>query len=45
MTGIAGVIAIETRTAGVIVRVVEPAIEPEVAVVVVLPTAALAAIP
>jgi hypothetical protein len=45
MTGIAGVTAIEIRTAGVIVRVVEPVIEPEVADTVVLPTAALAAIP
>jgi hypothetical protein len=45
MTGIAGVTAIETRTAGVIVRIVEPVIEPEVADAVVLPTAPLAAMP
>jgi hypothetical protein len=35
--GIAGVTAMETKTAGVTVRVVEPLIEPEVAVTLVLP--------
>ena len=43
--GIAGVTAIETRTAGVTVRVVEPAIAPDVALTLVLPTATLVATP
>jgi len=41
MVGMAGVTAMETRTAGVTVRVVEPAIDPEVAVTPVLPGATL----
>ena len=45
MTGTAGVTATDTRTAGVMVRVVEPVIEPEVTDTVVLPAAALAAMP
>ena len=45
MAGMAGVTAMETRTAGVIVRVVEPVIELEVAVTVVLPTATPVAMP
>lgn len=45
MTGIAGVTAIETRTAGEMVRVVEPLIVPDVAVTVVLPKATLLATP
>jgi hypothetical protein len=43
--GIAGVTAIETRTAGVMLRAVEPLIEPTLAVTLVLPTATLAATP
>ena len=43
--GIAGVTAMETRTAGVTVTVVEPVIVPDVAVTVVLPKAALLAMP
>jgi hypothetical protein len=43
--GIAGVTAIETRTAAVTFSVVEPVTEPEVAVTLVLPTPALAATP
>ena len=43
--GIAGVTAMETRTAGVTVRVVEPVIEPEVAVTLVLPNPTLLATP
>ena len=45
MTGIAGVTAIETRTAGETVNVVEPLTVPEVAVTVVLPKATLLASP
>lgn len=45
MLGIAGVTAIETNAAGVTVSVVEPLIEPEVAVTVVPPIFTLAAIP
>jgi hypothetical protein len=45
MTGIAGVTATETRTAGVIVRVVEPVMLPDLAVAVVLPKATLVAMP
>ena len=45
IAGIAGVIAIEIRTAGVMVRVVEPVIVPDVAVTVVLPKATLEATP
>jgi hypothetical protein len=41
IAGIAGVTAMETRTAGVTVRVVEPLIEPEVAVTLVLPNPTL----
>ena len=44
-TGIAGVTAMETRTAGVTVRVVEPVIEPEAALTLVLPNATLLATP
>jgi hypothetical protein len=43
--GIAGVTTIETKTAGVTVTVVEPLIVPEVAVIVVLPTATPLAVP
>jgi hypothetical protein len=43
--GIAGVTAIETRTAGLMVSVVDPLIVPEVAVTVVLPKATLLATP
>ncbi len=42
---IAGVTAIETRTADVMVRVVEPVTDPEWAVTLVLPIAALVATP
>jgi len=42
--GLAGVIEIETRT-GVTVRVVEPEMFPEVAVIVVIPAATAVAIP
>ena len=45
MVGIAGVTAMETRTAGVMVKVVEPVIEPDVAEIDVLPMAMLVAIP
>ena len=45
IVGMAGVTAIETRTAGVMVRVVEPVTDPERAVTVVLPIAALVATP
>ena len=45
MVGMAGVTAIETRTAGVMVRVAEPVTAPIVAVTVVPPTATLLAIP
>ena len=45
IVGIAGVTAMETRTAGVMVRVVEPVIEPERAVTALLPTATLVAMP
>jgi hypothetical protein len=45
ITGIAGVTAIETSTAGMMVSVVEPLIVPDVAVTVVLPNATLLAIP
>jgi hypothetical protein len=45
IVGIAGVTAIETNTAGVTVSVVEPVIEPRLAVTVVLPTATAAATP
>jgi hypothetical protein len=45
MVGIAGVTAIETRTAGVTVSVVKPLIAPEVAATLVLPTATLVASP
>ena len=45
IVGIAGVTAIETSTAGVMVSVVDPLIVPEVAVTVVLPKAALLATP
>lgn len=45
MAGIAGVTAIESKTAGVMVRVVEPVIVPDVAVTLVLPTAMLVAMP
>jgi hypothetical protein len=43
--GIAGVTAIETRVAAVTVTVVEALIVPEVAVILVLPTATLLAAP
>lgn len=43
--GIAGVTAIETSTAGLTVSVVEPLIDPELALTLVLPTATLAASP
>ena len=45
IVGMAGVTAIETRTAGVTLRVVEPTIDPEVAVTLVLPSATLVASP
>lgn len=45
MVGIAGVTAMDTRAAGVTVKVVEPLIAPEVAVTVVLPKATLLARP
>lgn len=45
MVGIAGVTAIETSTAGLMVSVVEPLIVPDVAVTVVLPRATLLATP
>lgn len=41
IVGIAGVTAIESRTAGVTVRVVEPEMVPDVAVTLVLPSATL----
>ena len=41
----AGVTAIETRTAGVTVKVVDPLMEPEVAVTLVLPSPTPVAIP
>ena len=43
--GIAGVTAMETRVAGVTVRLVDPTIDPEVAVTLVVPTATLVATP
>ncbi len=43
--GLAGVTAIDTKVAAVTVSAVEPLIEPEVAVIVVLPCAALVANP
>ncbi len=43
--GLAGVTAIDTNVAAVTVRIVEPLIEPEVAVIVVLPCATLVARP
>jgi hypothetical protein len=45
ITGIAGVTAIETSTAGLMVSVVEPLIVPDVAVTAVLPKARLLATP
>jgi hypothetical protein len=45
MVGIAGVTAIETKIAGVTVSVLEPLIAPEVAAMLVLPTATLVASP
>ena len=45
IVGIAGVTTIETSTAGLTVRVVDPVIVPNVAVIVVLPKATLLAIP
>lgn len=45
MVGMAGVTAIVTSTAGVTVRVVEPEINPEVAVTLLLPRATLTATP
>ena len=45
IVGAAGVTAIETSVAGVTVKVVEPFIEPEVAVTVVVPAATLLAKP
>ena len=45
MLGIAGVIAIETSAAGVIVRVAKPVIAPNVALIVVCPVATLTACP
>ena len=45
IVGIAGVTAMETRTAGVTVRVVEPLIEPDVAVTLALPNPTLLATP
>lgn len=45
MDGIAGVIAMETNCAGATVRVVEPAIEPELAKIVVCPRSTLLARP
>src|SRR5205807_1724453 len=45
MEGLAGVVARETRTAGVTVNVVEPLIAPKVAVTLVLPNPTLAATP
>ena len=45
ITGIAGVTAIDTRVAGLTVSVVVPLIEPNVALTLVLPTAALVASP
>ena len=45
IVGIAGVTAIETNTAGLMVRVVEPLIAPKVAVTVVAPKATLLATP
>ena len=45
IVGTAGVTAIETNAAGVTVSVVEPVIEPEVAVAEVLPIATLDALP
>ena len=43
--GIAGVTAIETRVAAVMVRFVDPAIDPDVAVMLVLPSPTLDATP
>jgi hypothetical protein len=45
MEGMAGVTAIETSTAGVIVRLVEPVTDPDVALTVVLPSATAVASP
>ena len=45
MMAVAGVIANETNTAGVILKVVDPVTFPEVAVTLVLPTATLVASP
>jgi hypothetical protein len=45
MEGIAGVTAIETSVAAVTVRFVDPTIEPEVAVTLVVPTETLEATP
>lgn len=45
IAGIAGVTAIETSMAGVTVRVVDPEINPELAVTLVLPRAILVASP
>ena len=45
IVGMAGVTAMETRTAGVMVRVVEPVIDPERAVTAVLPAVTLVAMP
>jgi hypothetical protein len=45
MAGIAGVMAMLSRVAGLTVSVVEPMTDPSVAVTLVLPTAALAATP
>ena len=43
--GFAGVTAIDTRVAGVTVRTVDPTIAPEVALIVLVPTAAAVASP
>ncbi len=45
IVGIAGVTAIETKTAGVTVRVVDPLTVPKVAVTLALPIATLPAMP
>lgn len=45
IVGIAGVTAMETRTAGLTVRIVEPVIAPELAVTLLLPRATPAASP
>jgi hypothetical protein len=45
MPGLAGVIAIETNTAGVTLSVVDPDIEPEEAAIVVMPVSKLLARP